>query len=362
MTNPAIASLAGPALVVLAFCVVLLAAASAAAKGVRDRRGARRRATAQKHRPTAIALAGGLTPSRELPTERGESEELDRAMIDILPLLRGDDRTGLLRALEDRGVVDRARRETYSRRSLRRAGAAETLGVCGTRRALPELGRLLRDRDPEVRVVAARALGRLGGAGAVPFLLASLEKPRPLPLSIVTMALMHVGPAAIDELREGLRSPSPRAREAAAAILGQHGAIGALDELIDALGDRDATVRARAASAVGRIGSPRAVDRLLEILGDGDELEVRRAAVTALGAIGSPRAIDALGAQLEETDSTLSLNAAGALGRIGEPGARVLRGRVDEPGQTGGHAREALADAARRAAPRVPVRARTGAT
>ncbi len=361
MTNPAIASLAGPALVVLAFCVVLLVAASAVAKSVRDRRDTRRRVTAQKHRPTAIALAGGLTPSQELPTEHRESEELDRAMIDILPLLRGEDRTGLLRALEDRGVVDRARRETYSRRSLRRAGAAETLGVCGTRRALPELGRLLRDRDADVRVVAARALGRLGGAGAVPFLLASLEKPRPLPLSIVTMALMHVGPAAIDELREGLRSPSPRAREAAAEILGQHGAMGALDELIEALGDRDATVRARAATAVGRIGSPRAVDRLLEIL-DGDELEVRRAAVTALGAIGSPRAIDALGAQLEEADSTLSLNAAGALGRIGEPGARVLRGRVDEPGQTGGHAREALADAARRAAPRVPVRTRMGTT
>ncbi len=362
-----IADLAGPALAGLAGVIIALAGASAVAKALRDRRSGRRQAAGLALRPIVVALAGGEGASDGTP-ELGahDPRELERAIVDILPLLRGDDRAGLVRVLEDRGAIDRVRNATYSRSSLARARAAETLGVCGVRRALPELGRLLRDRDREVRIVAARALGKLGGAGAVPFLLASLEKPRPLPMSIVTMALMHIGPPGVDEMREGLRAPSARAREASAEVLGQFGAATALEELIDSLADPDDHVRARSASALGRIGSPRAVGPLVELLvasrGAGigvqglaagrwrpttpsgrDAVGTLRAAVTALGDIGSPGAVEAVEATLGARESDISWRSARALAQMGAPGLRALRARAEGADRAAAHAREALA-------------------
>lgn len=346
-----VAELAGPALVALTGVIVMLATASAVAKAVRDRRAAGRASATLAFRPSIAALVGGTAAPEGAPGVGGHDSRLfETAIVDMLPLLRGRERAGLVRVLEDRGVVDRARRATYSRSSLRRARAAETLGACATRRALPELGRLLRDRDREVRIVAARALGKLGGAGAVPFLLGSLEKPRPLPLSIITMALMHIGPSGIDEMREGLRAPSPRAREAAAEVLGQFGASSAVPELIESLRDPEPLVRARSASALGRIGSPRAVAPLLELLGADETLETRRAAVTALGAIGSPDAVEAVRAALDSAESDISWRAARALAQLGAPGRLVLDERAHRTDRTGGHAREALAGAGMRPA------------
>jgi HEAT repeat protein len=341
-------------LAALAAAIVALVGTSIAAKVLRARRAARTDATRAAHRSTVIALAGGAPPPAEPPgTETRAGADFDRAMVDILPLLAGDDRAGLLRELQRRGVVDRARKDCSARRGLRRARAAETLGRCGTASALLELGRLLYDPDPEVRIVAARALGKLGGAGATSFLLGSLGGAGALPLGVVTMALMRVGPNGLGELRRGLASPSPRAREAAAEVLGQHGASAALDELLMLLDDPDARVGRSAAAALGRIGSPRAVAPLAGLVDRGD-LQTRRAAVTALGGIGSPNGVDTVGRALHATDFELSWRAARALSQMGVPGVELLRTEADGDGRTAALAREALAGTTpgRRAHPR----------
>jgi HEAT repeat protein len=100
--------------------------------------------------------------------------------------------------------------------------------------ALPDLTRLLHDRDPDVRAAAARALGKLGRPEAVPHLLGALERKRSVPVGVVSMALLHLGPPCAPALRHGLaRENSRHVRALAAELLGWLGAIGAVDQLIE---------------------------------------------------------------------------------------------------------------------------------
>jgi HEAT repeat protein len=56
-----------------------------------------------------------------------------------------------------------------------RAGAARQLGAIGDARALPALIEALRAENKLVRMAAARALGEIGDAGAVPALIEALR-------------------------------------------------------------------------------------------------------------------------------------------------------------------------------------------
>jgi hypothetical protein len=331
-------------LVGLAVCALVAPiAASVVVKLVRERTASRSLARATRLRPDAIKLVADAVTTGGLPAiGTRDGRVLDRLVVEIVPLLRGADKTALVLVLEERGTVAAARKRTYAASALERAHAAEMLGALGIRRALPELARLLHDRSEEVRIVAARALGKLGGARAVPFLLASLEEPRPVPVSIVSMALLHSGPAGIEELRAGLGSGSSTARATAAELLGQFGAIAASDDLIVALADSDERTRAAAAVALGRIGSPRAVEPLVRLLGEIVTIDERRCAISALGAIGSPAPAELLAAMLDSNEAEIPRRAAQALGRMGDAGRRELRARSLEVGPAGAHAREAL--------------------
>ncbi|MCL6540977.1 MAG: HEAT repeat domain-containing protein [Roseiflexus sp.] len=143
--------------------------------------------------------------------------------------------------------------------------------------------RVLRGQRVEysVRREAARALGEIGDAAAVPGLLAA---PRDAKWDV---------------------------REAAAKALGQIGAP-AVPGLLAALGDADWRVRSAAAAALGEIGDAAAVPGLLAALGDADA-DVRRAAAEALGEIGDAAAVPGLLAALGDTEASVRLAAAAAL-------------------------------------------------
>jgi HEAT repeat protein len=325
-------------------CVVIAPiAAWQTVERVRVRRAARHRSRVARLRAQALAVAVGRIYSvGPLPAvATGDGEVIDRILVDFVQLLRGPDKTALVRILELRGTIESARQRTNARSPLVRARAAERLGTLGTRLALDDLARLLDDRSAEVRAVAARALGKLEGAGIVPVLLASLDGPRRVPESIVAEALATAGPACADDLREGLRNPSAVVRAIAAGLIGQLGVTVATDDLIVALGDSDARTRAAATAALGRIGSPRATGPLVRVLAHAP-LDERRAAICALGAIGSPSAVPLLASLLDSNEAEVPTCAAQALSQMGRAGRLALRFRSSEPGLPGSHARDAL--------------------
>lgn len=264
---------------------------------------------------------------RQTPPPLTKREEL--VLAELLGVyaraLRGEVQARLGAYFEARGTVDRALAALSSRRAARRARAAFVLGHMGAPRATSALCRALEDPARDVRIAAARSLGRLGvPATAAPLLECLVD--RRVPRLIVAQALLTIGPSAVPHLREltlhpdaaeragaleligllgdagdtavvlrGLRDTSADVREQAALALGRVGAADASAALRAALDDRLPAVRAAAARALGAIGDVAAVDRLVAVARD-DAFEPARAAARAVRRI-TPHRVAALAAQ-----------------------------------------------------------------
>jgi HEAT repeat protein len=175
-----------------------------------------------------------------------------------------------------------------------RAVAAKALGSFGTRAALavPPLRRALKDND--TRGFAANALGRIGPAAysAVPDLIEMLEDSTNLnSRDGAALALGEIGEragAAVPALKKALKSEDAELRRRAANALGQikGEAATTVPALTQALGDKDKVVRCYAAQSLARYGpdAREAVPRLTVMYSDGDADE-RVAAADALKAI-----------------------------------------------------------------------------
>jgi HEAT repeat protein len=337
------------ALIAISGLLALLSLATALRKSLRAGHQRRQARIERALRPRLLAYLAEDDPDpAELALHgRAAGRSLDALATGLLRKLRGEDRRVLTTLLEASGQIDRARRDTRRPGPVRRARAAELLGAAGAADALPDLTRLLRDRDPDVRAAAARALGKLGHPQAASSLLATLGAERPVPAGVVSIALLHLGPACAPALRDGLDiGNGPHVRTLAAELLGRLGAIEAADRLIEAVdSDPFPAVRAAAARALGRAGVPRAAAPLERALARDPAAEVRRAAAWALGELGGGAAVDGLAAALSSGDHALAREAARSLLSCGPAGRslleRIARGREAAPGA--GEARETLA-------------------
>jgi HEAT repeat protein len=191
----------------------------------------------------------------------------------------------------------------------RRWDAVAALGAGGDRRAVPPLMRAL-EKDMKERTGIAMAiipaLGQLGDERVVPLLLKALNK--------------------LDEDWLG--------REAAARALGDIGSAKAVPDLIRTAWW--AETRSAAIKALAAIGDPRAIDVLLSALSEPEEQEAREAAIAGLTHIGEPAVpalIDKLNTRLEEyPENHERALAAMILGRIGDRRAvDPLTRALDDP-------------------------------
>ena len=322
---------------------LLLAVAVAGLRKADNDRWARLTAARRERaRPFVVGLVAG--EPQPWPASRRDRAAAEALAVETLRKVRGEARTALVEALEARGVVERAVRRARRPGALGRARAADLLGLVGGERALEPLARLLADRSPVVRRVAARAIGAVGRPeGAVP-LLDSLAGRRALPAGVVAMALVQIGPSCATALRAALHEPSATKRLIAAQLLGHHEVLAAAGDLADALEvEPQPAVRAELARALGSIGSPVAVPRLVDVLSGVDPPPVRAAAARALGRIGAAGAVDLLRAALEEDGHEVPHAAAEALHELGVSGrpALVEAVRAGRPGAD--HAAEVLA-------------------
>ncbi len=256
---------------------------------------------------------------------RADAKLLESLVWHLLPKVRGASRVALVDWLDRRGAIARARARTHRRGVVGRALAAEHLGSAGRPEATDDIARLLNDRSQEVRLVAVRALGKLGDARSVPNLLDSLSGPRPVPVSLVSMAIIHIGPAAIDELIEGLARQTAGARAVCAELLGQHGALQAAKWLVALLeSDPSDEVRQRAASSLGRLGVPQGVEPLTRAMAPSNPERLRTIAATALGHIGGSNALGALQNGIADENPAVASACASALSAMGEKGVAIL--------------------------------------
>jgi HEAT repeat protein len=275
----------------------------------------------------------------------------------LLGKLRGEAHAALVSVFLHRGAARAALADLHARSSVKRARAAQLLGDLAIGPAVPDLCRLLTDRDPDVRVVAVRALGRIGEPSAAWRIIASLDRPGPVPSLLATDALVQLGREAEVVLSAALDHPQARVRAVCLDALGLLGATGAVHRMAKVLReDTVPDVRAAAAVNLGRLGSRTAVKPLTEALDPARPPALRAAAARALGDLGTPSAVPALTGLLDDGEFQVAHEAAHGLRRLGPAGLDALRDTRDaaveaaRPGQelpaAVGHCQEALAAAA----------------
>ncbi|MGI5992664.1 MAG: HEAT repeat domain-containing protein [Methanosarcina sp.] len=155
----------------------------------------------------------------------------------------------------------------------------------------------LGDKDQNVSYASVYALVDIGEP-AVDSLIKALKDDNPQVRSLAALALGRIGDQkAVDSLIEVLDDPSPEVRMSAAFSLGSLGAAEAVEPLIELLKDENENVVLSAVSSLGELRDPRAVEPICEVLNgilNGNNYDARWKIASALRGIGDPRAIDTL--------------------------------------------------------------------
>lgn len=135
-------------------------------------------------------------------------------------------------------------------------------------------------------------------------------------------SLNETGQLGIKRMIEALLDKDREVRVGAAWALGKLKVREAVDPLLKAIKDEEDDVRKEAVMALGEIGDSRAVISLLEVLEEEDVVYVRCSAALALGAIGDQRAMQPLISILNNEEEVFILSdAASILGKFGNPQA-----------------------------------------
>jgi HEAT repeat protein len=311
-------------LAVLALTIVLR-------RGMRARGARRAAARSEPVRPILLSILAGdevdqATLGALATLDRRTWAVVEPTIVGLLGKVRGEGRDALVALLVERGVHGRALRDTRARSAVRRCGAAELLGSLATPEAVDVLVELLGDTDGEVRLVAARALGRAEDPAAAAALVSSLSGPRAVPHRVVARSLARLGAGVEPALIAALGSPDVLTRAVSADILGAVGAVGSVPVLAAAVRDTDGgEVRIRAARALGRLGLSGGAAPLVDAVAVGNPSALRAVATRALGDVGDGALVGVLAELLGDEDHQVAQNAATALTRCGSTGVLALR-------------------------------------
>ncbi len=206
-----------------------------------------------------------------------------------------------------------------------------------------ELVKALRHKDPDMRLKAAAALGRVGGNDAVQALIETLETD---PMGSVRFFAADslgkiAGKEAIPALTLALDHHKENVHQAAAQALGEIADRLRNPILFDAATQKlvpllraDHEVREAVVIALGKIRDPRAAQAVATLMAKTFSKQEIRLAAEALIRIGRP-AVSPLRQILAEASDLSAIAAALALGRIGDPVAapsliQALQHRHDE--------------------------------
>jgi HEAT repeat protein len=206
--------------------------------------------------------------------------------------------------------------------ATRRAGACDSLRLLKNSAAAAPLCMLLRDeKDPQVRVAAATALGAFPELGSTDELACEFAQQLKtndngnLRAQLAgELGLLRVR-AIVSVLLAVLKDDRPGVRRVAIQALTGLADGRAVVPLIEVLHDESASVRAQAARALGTLRSADAVSPLIELLRDSSE-EVAAAAAESLGQLGSFAAVAPLWEARSRPSRRLRRVIAGVLGEL----------------------------------------------
>jgi len=132
--------------------------------------------------------------------------------------------------------------------------AARALAEIGGQAAVGPLVQALDDAEPDVRACAALALGHLGAGSAAPALTARLADDSAFVSGIAADALSMIGPAAVEALIASLLAPQAHTRLLAVRALGRIGDEQAVEPLCRLLEDPSYLVRYHVEEALEALG------------------------------------------------------------------------------------------------------------
>lgn len=232
-----------------------------------------------------------------IPDDAASDPAFLEALVDVRNALAGNELERLERIMDRHGVVDRqvAHLQAEFPRA-RRLQAAMALAELGGHSTAPVLVAHLDDREPEVRVQAARGLARMRWTPAIDEIVSRFGTETPWVRSRFADTLVGFGSAATGPLVAYVR------------INHRHETVGPV-----------AAIRNLAA-----IGDDQAVRPLMELLGTDPATEVRIATIEALGLLANPMSAPALRAEARHADWRIRAKAATALGELRDTGSLDL--------------------------------------
>jgi len=306
----------------VAMLIVVCCATAAGRRAFNHRRYRIRDQLRARYEPIVSSLRPGTELSPELNQPKGSPawEVIEVALLDALKRADGVVERGFLSGVcWHLGYVEWHIHRLSTGRPRRRALAADHLGAMRHPAAVAALAGALYDADLDVRTVAARALGMIGGDDAwdhlVQRLLSGSGDEPDISLRVLKSILVSGGPAVVARLVDSLGHPRWRIRSAVVDVLGNIGANAAGPQLAEMLSDPEPDVRAKVARVLGQLGYGPAVPALHNVLDD-TAWVVRMHATRSLGVLGGA-STSALLDRLVDTKWHVRAAAAEALRRGG---------------------------------------------
>lgn len=227
--------------------------------------------------------------------------------------------------------------------------ATEQWGPIGNPAALGLLRKAIEDKDPYVRIAAAGSLYQLKDRRGLP-ILESMVKKAPLPPApgnplsqlrsiaankvrvVALRALGRIGRDASERVAKlALNDSDGQVRDAAATMLARFGDERRLNSFVMALESDDAGVRLQAVRALGEVATKETIVYLKPVADDNDYY-VRAAVMDALGAVGGESVRLLIEEKLKDENALVRSKALTALGALGLAKAKpALKKILEKP-------------------------------
>ncbi|MGH8945970.1 MAG: HEAT repeat domain-containing protein [Acidimicrobiia bacterium] len=255
-----------------------------------------------------------------ITTEMAEDPAFLDGLIDVRNAVVGPELDTLHGIIDRFGVVRRQEARLRSPFPLgRRLRAAVALAEMGDDTSANVLMEHLGDHEPEIRIQAARGLGRMRWTPAIDVIVARLGTEIPWVASRFADTLLNFGRKATWPLLAYIRvnhrfeTKGPVLALRTLASIGDDEAVRPVMEILDQATDPEIAIAA--VETLGVLGSPLAADRLREAAHSLD-WRIRAKSVAAFGDIGDPSAAPVLADSLTDDNWWVRRNSAAALARI----------------------------------------------